>query len=293
MDSIIIPGEFNVKKITFSTPRVLDNGGKIIYVGYGGKPLQFQTPEMSAPFGLSKWVNNDGKSADKYHIDLSFKGKESRKSLEQFFESLQEFDKLLVKSALDNCQSWFKKKYASEDVVEALFTPSVKHAKDKATGEITDKYPPTFKIGLPYRDGRFDCEVYDKSKNLVDLNSIETKGSKISAIVRCMGIWIAGGKFGCSFKVVQMRVSPPSTIKGYAFKDLDEPSNNIDDEEDADDIGAVDPKEVFEHADLSEANAEATGDTVAADDDLVESSDDELEAAPKPIVAKKIIPKKK
>jgi len=283
MDSIIIPGEFNVSKLTFSTPRVLDNGGKIIYVGYNGKPLQFQTPEMSAPFGVSKWVNNDGKSADKYHIDLSFKGKDARKPLEQFFQGLQEFDKCLITSAMENSQTWFKKKYTSEDVVEALYTPSIKYPKDKATGEVTDKYPPTFKIGLPFRDDRFECEVYDKNKTLVDLNSIETKGSRISAIIRCMGVWIAGGKFGCSFKVVQMRVSPPATIKGYAFKEIEDTvADDLDDEE-VDETHGTDPKEVFDSASIEDPVQE----------DYVESSDDELEAPPKPLPVKKITPVKK
>ncbi len=286
MDNIIIPGEFNAKKISFLTPRVLDNGGKVIYISYAGKPLIFQTPEMIAPFGMGKWAN-EGRANDKYTLDLSFKGKETREHLQYFFDGLQELDKTLVKAGLDNSQAWFKKKYSSLDVVEALYTPTVKYAKDKATGENTDKYPPTFKINLPYRDGQFECEVYDRNRNIVDLNGIETKGAKVSAIIRCTGIWIAGSKYGCSFKVLQMRISPPSTIKGYAFKEIDDKVDDDIDEEEAGVTQNVDPNEIFEGAAPNEKEKE----------ELIESSEeeseDELEAKPEPVVPKKKVVTKK
>jgi len=274
MENIILPSEFNPKKITFAAPRNLgNNGGKVIYVSYGGKPLIFQTPEMSVPFGMNKWEN------DKYTLDLSFKGKETRDNLQAFFDGLVELDKTLVKAGLDNSQTWFKKKYTSLDVVEALYTPTVKYAKDKATGDITDKYPPTFKLNLPFRDGAFGCEVYDKSKNLVDLQTMETKGARVSAIIRCTGIWIAGGKYGCSFKVLQMRVVPPTTFKGYAFKEVED---KIDDDIEEHEDGVEEPSGEGEDAKVVEDDA-----NVDEGDELIESSEDELEATPKPVAVKK------
>jgi len=275
----LIPGDFNPKKLTFGTPKV----------------LVFQTPEMTVPFGLGKWSTSDGKGPEKYHFDLSFKGKESRKVLGQFFEDMQSLDKLLVKSALDNCQSWFKKKYPSEDVVEALYTPIVKFAKDKATGEVTDKYPPTIKINLPYRDGRFDCEVYDKNEQLIDLKNVENelKGAKVSAIIRLLSVWFAGGKFGVSWKVVQMQVTPQTSIKGFAMRKLEETTaDDIDDDDEVSEGGeSVDPNEVLANADIPRGGDDED-DAPAQKGDLVESSDDELEAPPKPVAAKKVVTKK-
>jgi hypothetical protein len=72
----------------------------------------------------------------------------------------------------------------------------IKHAKDKDTCEPTDKYPPTFKMNLPFCDGKFACEVYDDKRNLIDLNDIQTKGARVTALIQCTGIWLAGGKFG-------------------------------------------------------------------------------------------------
>jgi hypothetical protein len=55
------------------------------------------------------------------------------------------------------------------------------------------------------------------------------RGSKVSAIVQCSGVWIAGSKFGLTMKIVQMKVCPEKVFKieGYSFID-------DEDEEEAD-----------------------------------------------------------
>jgi hypothetical protein len=97
--------------------------------------------------------------------------------------------------------AWFKKKH-SQDVVEALMTPLIKLPKDK------DKYPPTFKISLPMRDGRPMFDTYDHSKQEVDFAGIDFKGAEVVVIMRCNGVWLAGGKYGCTFRAEQIKVYP-------------------------------------------------------------------------------------
>lgn len=270
MDSIVLPGDFDASKITYSEPRVLDNGGKVIYISYNKKKLIMQTPEMVAPFGLSKW-NNEGTGVDKYSLDLSFKDKASRPVLSKFFDGLKDMDTKLVADGFANCQTWLKKPFKSLDVVEALYTPIIKHAKDKS-GEVTDKYPPTFKMTIPFNGTNFTCDVYDADRNAVDLLSLETKGAKVSAIVQCVGIWVAGTKFGCSWKVLQMKVSPPARIKGYAFKEIDEKVE----------------KDIDEDEDDHEDDAEVVAEVEEGEEEVeVEESDDDLDAKPsKPVVRK-------
>jgi len=289
MDSIVLPSDFDVSNISYSEPRVLDNGGKVIYVSYNKKKLIVQTPEMVAPFGLSKW-NNEGKGNDKYSLDLSFKGKESREMLSKFFDGFRALDKKLVEDGLKNCQTWLKKTYKSVDVVEALYTPIIKFAKDK-NGDINDKYPPTFKMTVPHNGTQFMCDVYDGNRCAADLANMETKGSRVSAIVQCVGIWIAGTKFGCSWKVIQMKVTPPSTIKGYAFKEL---NDKIEDEiEEDEDVEEGDPKEIMEHA---PTQTQTQNDDENDDDDDAEAavieSDDELDVKPAPKTVVKRVTKK-
>lgn len=267
MNSIVLPSSLNVASITYSAPRTLDNGGRMIYMNLNRSPIVIQTPEMVAPYGVSNW-NDDGKGPDKYTLDLSFKGKEIREKLNVFFEKMVALDKKLVHDGVENSMTWLKKKITSADVVEALYTPIVKYAKDKTTGEVTDKYPPSMKLKLPFINGTFQCEVYDTKRRQVNLKELidngSLKGAKVTAIIQCQGLWVAGGKYGCSWKVLQMRVSPPQTIKGYAFREIEEDKTEDSDIEDDNN----------QHATASKS-ANANDD----DDEYIQSSDDELETA--------------
>ena len=291
MESIILPSSFDVSSVSYSAPRTLDNGGRAIYMSLNRSPIVIQTPEMVAPYGVSNW-NDDGKGPDKYSLDLSFKGKEGRENLNTFFEKMVALDKKLVQDGVDNSMTWLKKKYNSVDVVEALYTPMVKYAKDKTTGEITDKYPPTFKLKIPFVNSAFQCEVYDTKRKSVNLKElIDTgafKGAKVTAIIQCLGIWVAGGKYGCSWKVLQMRVSPPQTIKGYAFKDLED-DKVADSESDIDDDESINGNEIINHATEEIKNLNVQDDS---EDELIESSDDELEAPVHTKEVKKRVTKK-
>jgi hypothetical protein len=221
MSDICLPKDLDLSKISYGTPKQLDNGGRCVYISYSGKNLMIQTPVMHAPFGVSIWPGERG-MPDKYSLDLSFADRDSRPGIQDFFEMLQGLSDQIISDALDNSNSWFKKKYPSRDVIDALFTSNIRYNKDKITGEVTNLYPPSFKLNLPYRDGAFNFPVYGPNKEVVNLMDIHSspgrgKGSKVSAIIQCTSIWVAGGKFGLSWKVCQMRIAMPTVLKGYAF----------------------------------------------------------------------------
>jgi hypothetical protein len=257
----ILPNDFDAQKVTFSTLRTLDNGGKVVYVSYDGAPLIFQTPEMIAPFGVSKWDNDKGSNAPpKFTLDLSFKGMDSRDVLKKFYDNLCAMDTKILNGAKENSMTWFKKEQ-SEIVLRELMTKIIREPKDQ-------KYPATFKVTLPKKDGSFDFEVYNQDKQSVSLDSLELKGARVTALIQCLGVWIAGAKFGISWKVVQMKVSPLKKLQGYSFKDVDD--KVVADADDDDD--EPDANEVMEHA-VAKSD----------DEDDVDESDDELEAK-KPVV---------
>lgn len=264
MENIVPFTEFDVKNIHLSKLRSLDNGGKVVSMLYkvpsgDSKLLILQTPQLTSPYGLSKW-DNDGKGPAKYTLDLSFKGMETRELVQNFYQALTDFDGLLIENGLALSDEWFKKKYTSKDVVEALYTPVVRRSKD-------DKYPPTFKMTIPYdaATGEFTCKVYDKTtKQPVDLNSVNLKAAKVTAIAQCTGVWIAGGKFGSTWKAVQLLVEPTTKITGYSFRDIEGDA--------AEEVSSDNGK------DHTKETSVVMND---ADDDIIESSDDELETKPK------------
>jgi hypothetical protein len=288
-NSITLAKEFDVSKITYSDVKMLENGGKVVYVSYNRAPLVLQTPEMSAPFGMQNW-NNDNRI--KYTIDLSFKGMERRAGVQTFYNVLETLDSKLVEDGFKNQATWFKgRKITSPEVAAALYTPLIKHAKDKNTGELTDKWPPTFKMTVPFKDNKFVCEVYDDKRNALDLSTIDTKGARVTSIIQFMGLWMAGGKFGSSWRVLQMKIVPNQAIRGYAFKE--NPEDKMV-EEDLDQE-PHDAKEIMESADVKSENGTVEEEEVAEEEGQIvvsDSEEDDLEPVKKPVaVAKKVVMK--
>jgi hypothetical protein len=225
MAIIYKPSEIDVSKITFNpNVKTLDSGCKMVWAQYDGQPLIMQLPTMKAPFGISYFEDNK-----KYSLDLSFDGKDSNESLKNTYEMLQELDKKLMTYGMENSMTLFKKRYQTLDIMEALYTPIIRQPKD-------EKYSPTIKFNLNQTPtGEFKFSVFDGTKNKVNLLDINSKGSRVTAIVQWTGIWLAGGKFGASWKIQQLRVVPRATLQEYAFLDDENDRKNLD-VDDVDDI---------------------------------------------------------
>ena len=236
MDTILLSKDFKLSEVVFDDKiKSLDTGAKMKMVSYKKSPLIIQTPECYLPYGINN-NNMDDDSVFKYTMDISFKDKDSRPGLKKFFDVIESMDKLVVEQAYKNQKEWFKKSFPSKEVVEALYTPMIKYAKDKETGEMTDAYPPTFKFKLPYSKDKFQVEFYDydsKTMNGNEIVSMNTKGAKAISIIKCTGIWFAGGKFGVSWRAVQVQLQPKiNNASGCAIKFVSEDSlSNVEEEE--------------------------------------------------------------
>ena len=274
---IVIPSEFDINKINYGEVKKYEtSNGKMVSVGYNGSPFIIQTCECYAPFGVACYQNDDGKSPS-YALNLSFRNMENRKSLKALYEMFESLDKKNLEMGMENATTWInqKKQPKSIDVVEALYTPQIIVAKD-------DKYPSTFKFKLPMKNGKLGCDVYDKNMDLVDLLSTDltkTKGAKCKAIMQCTGIWLAGSKFGMSWKCVQLQISQQENFGQYSFK-------NIPD----DDIAGEDIEEVDEKPKTTKKNVksvvpnEEDEDDEEGEDSDIESDDEDDEV---PVVAAK------
>lgn len=288
-NNITLVKDFDINKLSYNDVRNLDTGGKVVYVSYAKAPLVLQTPMMYAPFGLQKWTN-DGK--DKYTLNLSFRGMENSKSMATFYHMLKNFDQKFVTDGFANQGTWFKgKKLNSTEVVEALYTPLITPAKDKNTGEVTDKYPSTFKVTVPMKDGKFACEVYDENQNSVDLLTMNTKGARVSALIQFAGLWFAGGKFGSSWRVVQLLVKPNQNIRGFSFVKDDEDALANGEEKDTSEAVHDDPKDVIDmavhHTDEDEGDAPVAGDESDDSDDDLETTATQKKTGPKKVTMRK------
>lgn len=221
---VILASEYDSTKVTYTAPRQLNNGGRSIFINYNGGMFRMETPAMKTPFGVSVWPGENG-GPDKYNVNFSFEGRESMEEVQQFFDVMTGLDKKLVKDADANSMQWFKKKYPSIDVIQALYTPCVRYGKDKISGEISERYAPTLKLNLPMKDGKFDFKVFGPNREELDFAKLvasgATKGVRMMAIIQATGINLVGGNnFSVSWKVRQLQVMDTSSGLGdvYAFR---------------------------------------------------------------------------
>ena len=213
------PSQINIDTIEFSDMNKFGEQAKIVYINHDSKPIIIQTPEMVCPYGIGKYEGGD---VVKYSLDVSFRGKESNPSIERFYNFLKRLDEKVLDASTEHSLVWFKKKNQSKDVSEALFTPSIKVATEN--GEPTDKYPPTFKAKIKEYDGKLKVLCYNDEKEQMneDLRTILNKGQSVRAIVRLVGIWFAGGKFGLNWEYQQLKFTPRVSISEYSFVDDDD-----------------------------------------------------------------------
>jgi len=214
MDNVLFAKDIDVSKLEYSELRPLGEHAKIAYINYNGSPLLIQSPLMKLPYGLGKY--DDGERC-KYSLDFSFGGDSSK--VDVLKKKLEEIDSKVLDDSVTNSLTWFKKKKQTREVSQALFTPAVKVAM--ADGEPTDKYPPTFKAKLHHYNDKFQVLCFDQDKQQVtpDLNSLVSKGQSVRAIVQLKGLWFAGSKFGISYEIKQLKLTPSNSIATYAFAD--------------------------------------------------------------------------
>jgi hypothetical protein len=219
MSSVVIPKDFKATNVTITPVKVMDSGAKQAYVNYEGRhQLLVQVTGLNIPYGMSMF---DKAGPIKYSVDLSLKGYDVEGSkVKQIYDAFNNLDEYMIEMGVKNSKSWFKKELSS-DIIREFYTPCVRFSKD-AEGNLKP-YPPTLKIQLKQRDGKFETAVYDdKRQPLTDvpLEDILVKGATISSLIQCTGVWFAGSKFGLSWKAIQIKADHlPESIRGFAFRD--------------------------------------------------------------------------
>jgi hypothetical protein len=245
--NVLLAKNFNVDKLKYSELRVMKSGAKSVYINYGGNKVNLQTPILNIPYGVNdntQFIKKDENRKDeerKYDVTVSFKGMEENPKIQQFHDKMKELEQKIIDDAFANRLAWFKNNYGgSKEFVSAMFTPIVKHDKDKVTGEIANKYPPTFKAKIPYNssENKFEFDCYDMDNNEINFNDIvgNLKGGKAQFIIQLSGIWFSAGIFGCSWKIVSAKFQQINMSKITFVADSDDELNTANDEDDEDDI---------------------------------------------------------
>jgi len=233
--NVVLAKNVDVSKFKYSAPRTLENQSKSVYLNYEGSPLTIQTPLLRLPYGIGDWNEKnikDDKEADnkikKYDLNFSFDGHDNNPKVKELLDKMLEIEKKIIDDAFENRLIWLEDDYDGiKSVVGKLFTPIVKYDKDKVTKKPTGKYPPTVKCKLPYDTGidTFRFVSQDMNGDEIDFKTImrSLKGAKARLIIQLSSIWIAGGRFGCIWKIVRGRfeVTKPSAVDFIEDSDVE------------------------------------------------------------------------
>jgi hypothetical protein len=127
----------------------------------------------------------------------------------------------------------------------------LRYPKNKETGEEDFTRDPNLKLQIPCWEGDFKVELYDmKGKALFlpptedgetpqgDNTPVDIVPSKshIKGLIQCGGIWMAGGRFGVTWKLIQAQVRAPVRLLGtgvcHIVNDSDDDDDVVSDVED-------------------------------------------------------------
>jgi len=282
----VLPSQFDVSKLAFGEIKSLQSGAKSVNMNYAGGPLILQVSNVDLPYGL----NADDKFGPvKYSVNLSLNGYDTKPKMKEIFDMLEAIDDRVTGECVE--KNWLKKPGMTQQILKQmkLYKPTVKFSEDSNTGA-RKPYPPTVKVSLRQRNGKFETSFFDTDKKEikdVPIEDLIVKRMSVSALIECTGVWVSSVGCGLSWKLTQLKVvSRPDSLRGYGFQD----------DEDA---GASAPSK--SSAASSSAAAQPKASFAAAFDDDEEAEEAELndEELVAPVVAapaaapKKVIQKKK
>ena len=297
--NVFLPKNLDINKIKYSELKVMKSGAKSVYLNYSSSKINIQTPVMNIPYGVNdnqKFIKDDPKRKDeppKYDITVSFKGIDENPKIKIFHDKMKELEEKIIEDAFVNRLAWFKNNYGgNKDTVSNMFTPIIKHDKDRETGEIANKYPPTFKAKIPYNplESKFEFDAYDMDNKDVDFTEYVSnlKGGRAQFIIQLNGIWFAAGMFGCSWKIVSGKFQLSNSAKPVFVPDSDDEVVEEEEEDDIEvDTDAIKSKEevkkVSDKVEVEEVEEEEEEEEEAAAEEEADEEDEEEPEPPKPV----------
>jgi len=320
---IVRTSEFDIDKVGFKPCTNNKNGkGKNTQITYDGAPMMLQTP-LILTWGVNERIPQEG-SGGRISYDMALQFNDRTSGVIQFRKNIEAIQNKILKAAeKDKAQEWFGKSKMNEAVLTELMYPILKHRnlKDSEgnwTSEPDYNSDPTMKIKLGFWEGKFSVDLYDMEKKLLfasqGYGSDDTpkpqgdktpmvfipKGSHVIAVLKCNGLWFAGGRFGVTWRLEVAHVKQPFRLKGTGISPIEYDSDDQNAlmkliRKDKAEAEAQAAKEADE--DKEDEVAETVGSAGEDGGEAADSSSDEEEEvvvkAPTPKKKKKVVRKRK
>ena len=302
---IVSAKKFNSELVKYKPATTNQRGGKDVKVQLNGSNLVLQVPLMLT-WGLNE-RDNDGRLS--YDLALQFEPNKYP-AQQKALDNIKSFENKILNDAVSNGKSWFGKSKMSRDVAEAMMWPILKYPKDKESGELDYNRNPTMKLKIPYWDGKFNVELYNMEgqpqfrppkegqwaaeQNTGTPMALMPKATHLTGLIQCTGLWFAGGKFGCTWKLLQAKLQQPVRLVGSGVCHI------VEDSDDEDTLAELKSKQEEKEAFVQKDDAYTQQLAPTFEDDVSDDDDDEeeeieevVEAPKKKVVKKKRVVKKK
>jgi hypothetical protein len=290
-DMILRLKNWNVEETTFGPARPTKAGGKSvpILLANGQKPV-IQFPRHGTYGLVGQTPPNEPDGPRKFSVNLKLiKGS-------MLCEKLTQLEALVIKYVTAHGGELLGQADQPEAVIKALSYPIVKYPKDKETGKTFYDRDPTTKLKVSYWDGVWRVELFDSNKETIfepkmeaplnadDPNSemapvdptdpeLAPSGTEMVGLMQCDGIWIASGRFGVTFRLLQAEIKQPVRITGFCIQ----PDSDDEEEGEGSAAGAAGSVQAAAGAAGSVQAAAAVG-----GDEEGEGEDGEGEGEPEP-----------
>lgn len=311
---------FKPENITVTDPKPIEINGKTIgakqsYINYAGGRLVLQSAkEMGMPFGVSVYDEVD---PPKYSIDLSFRDYKANTDMKAFYEALTSLDDKMIQLGVENSKKWFKAELTYDQVKSMKYKSCLREAKDKEGNPLD--YPPTLKINLKKRKDKsgndlgFGIDAVDAKRQPVDTSDIEKgwgKGQSVTALLECGGMWLSTVGYGITWRIKKLMLHKDTKKGGdydFVMEDGEEDADVEPEHAPAPEQARPKKQENFVEEDASPPPAAKKASALASvmpqpqanpfENVDVPEDEDEHTAAPadvpkKPVIKKKVVPKK-
>jgi len=222
--SIVTSSNFSVSNLKVdATKKQLDNSpAAIVYLNYNGGKLRVQAPRMPVPFDSGDFQGNG-----KYKLNLDFKNRGTSAKVASYFDMLRAIDDYVIDQGVKNAANWLGLRGVSRETVSALYTKSIRISKDK---QGNDRAPiQSVALKKNFNTGVFDAALYDdQNRKIEGVTPMEVlrRGAEVTCILDATSIWVAGGKFGISWKLHQARVDQAAETSTSAPAFVDDDAEN-------------------------------------------------------------------
>ena len=218
--------DFNVKNVTFSTPKKSKKDNKLrSYLLYNGQQAYFETPWLRLPWPISSPYQDPDSLTKPWEISFQetacqdFETDEEKLAQKEvvtkWFDSWRDLYDPFIDFCVENSTEIFGKKYSvsQKEVVMALVSPFVKTNGD---------YPARLRSKVYNSKGVPDTKVYQGSPEELDIPDFKTlvkHTTKGSFIKQCLipNVYFINKGAGISFSSKQILLQESDNIDSGAF----------------------------------------------------------------------------